>query len=291
MDISRCGTEGLRFDAYAATVDARSSDLMDAFEGLTEGATWRRVRPSQGYAAAAVLEDVDGQLGRLSWGGSHELPHASFQGHASHQAAGLLRECFSDHALARGDVVVLDTFEPGGYDLLQAQCIRVADDLRVKLGTAGDHLLTHEGRTVYLGAPSSVVRARLYDKRAERLAKLRDPSKRLQLPEAWARLEVQVRPQGAEAKRAAARASPAELAGSARWSRALSLAVVGLELPRFDPSPEWRESDHARAYAAMLGQYKAVLRQVLEDAGSPECMGLQLAHDLAELEAKARRMR
>ena len=273
-----------RFDAYAATIPHHPRDVLEAFEGFSPGSSIVNLeRPRQGYAFGATVADDDGQLGVIQWGGAHPHPHASFQGHCSHQAALLLRECFPDHSVARCDPVVLDTCQPGAYDVLQAACVALADELDLAVNCAGDHLVKLEGRTVYLGSPSSHVRARLYDKAAERRAKLRDPAKLAELPQHWARLELQIRPKGASAKRAAAVASPEQLIGASRWSQRLALEVAGLDVPRFDASPTWRESDHDRAYHAMLKQYRSVLYQVLADAGSPECFGLQLVHDLAQL--------
>lgn len=273
-----------RFDAYAATVPCEVRDLLDVFEGFVPGARVEMVdRAPQGYAFGARIVDEDGQIGQIWWGGMHPHAHASFQGHGSHDAALLLRECFPEHSVSRADPVLIDSTTPGAYDVLQGHCVELASDLRITVGTAGDHLVTMQGRTLYLGSTSAVVRCRLYDKAAERRARLRNPAKLAALPQHWARLEFQVRPHGIEAKRAAARASPAEVIGAARWARRLALEVAGLDVVPFSASPAWRESDHDRAYHSMLRQYGTTLRQVLNYAGSPECLGLQLAHDLAQL--------
>ncbi len=273
-----------RFDAYSASIPCEVRDLLDAFDAFVPGARIEPVdRAPQGYAFGARVIDDDGQIGQIWWGGTHPHPHASFQGHGSHDAALLLRECFPQHSVSRADPVLIDSMTPGAYDVLQSHCIELAAERRIKVGTAGDHLVTLQGRTLYLGSTSAVVMARLYDKAAERRAKLRNPAKLAALPEHWARLEFQVRPQGAEGKRAAALASPAELIGAARWARRLALEVAGLDVDPFDASPAWRESDHDRAYHSMLRQYGRTLRRVLVETGSPECLGLQLAHDMAQL--------
>ena len=272
------------FDAYAASVVAPVDDLLQVLEDLTPGAFYRQLkRVPNGYAHGYALNDPDGQLGQIWWGGAFPHPHASFQGHASHAAAMLLRECFPGHAVSRCDPVLIDSMQPGAYDVLQDTCTAVAREMRIKVGTAGDHLVTLEGRTLYLGATKSGVRLRLYDKAAERRAKLNDPAKLASLPASWARVEAQIRPHGRDARTAASTASPMALLGSARWLQALALSITGLDVPRFQASPAWRQSDHDRAYRAMLKQYGSTLRQVLGDAGSPECFGLQLADDLRRM--------
>lgn len=272
------------FDAYQATVHCEVKDLLEAFEGLTPGSQYRHLsRVPHGYAFGNSLDDADGQMGQFWWGGRFVHPHVSFQGHASHQAGMLLRECFPTHYPSRIDPVLIDSMEPGAYDVLQDACLSIARDLRVKVGTAGDHLVTFEGRTLRLGSEKSTALLRLYDKAAERRAKLNDPDKLASLPEHWARVEAQIRPHGREARLAAASASPEALLGSARWLQAAAQAIAGLDVPRFDASPVWRQSDHDRSYWAMLKQYRRTIGQALADAGSPECLGLQLVEDLKRL--------
>jgi Replication initiation factor len=287
VDISYRGTWQPRFDAYAATVDAPASDLLAALEGITPGAEWREMeRAPHGYGVGWRLADVDGPVGVVFAGGMHQRPHVSVQGEASPAAAALLRECWPGHKVARADVVALDTDEPGGYDRLQAMCVDVAREMRVKLGTAGDHLVTKEGRTVYLGASKSSVRLRCYDKAAQLRAELRTPSKLAAVPDHLARLELQVRPQSA-AKVAASYAQPVELLGSARWMRALMARVDGSELAPFTVRSVWRESDGDAAYWSMLSQYGRTLYRLLDEAGSPDLVGRNIFADLAVLERKS----
>jgi hypothetical protein len=278
-----------RFDAYAATLPAVPADVLDALEGLTPGAAWERMdRAPLGYGYGARLVDPDGPLGQVWWGGRHERPHASFQGDASPQAATVLRDCFPGHSVSRADVIAFESAQPGAFDVVQAACLAVAGPLGVKVGTAGDHLLTMEGRTVYYGSPKAAVMVRQYDKAAELRAKLRDPARLAAIPPELVRFEAQVRPQGSEAKRAAALAAPVDLLGSARWLRRMLEQVAGLEVEPFQARPLWRQSDLEGSYWWMLRQFRHVLRAKLLDAGSAECLGLQLVDDLAQLDEHAK---
>lgn len=279
-----------RFDAYAATLQAPPADVLDALEGLTPGAAWDRLaRAPHGYGFGARLVDAEGQLGQVWWGGRHESPHATFQGDASPAAAALMRECFPAHAVARADVIAFESAEPGAFNRVQAACLEVAAAQRVKVGTAGDHLLTMDGRTVYYGSRKAAVLVRQYDKAAELRAKLRDPARLAAVPPELVRFEMQLRPHGAEAKRAAAVASPVELLGSARWLRSMLQVVAGLNVEPFQARPLWRESDVEASWWWMLRQFRHVLRSKHADAGSAECLGLQIVHDLDQVDLHPKR--
>lgn len=278
-----------RFDWYSATVQASVSDLLDAFGGITSGAAWERSpKPRLGYGMAWRLVDFDGVVGELWAGGMHDHPHIVFTGDGAPAGAALLRECFPYHGMSRGDVVVLDSVMPSVYDDLQRHCLEVAAERRVTINTAGDHLLTMQGRTMYMGAPTSAARLRLYDKEAELRAKLRgNPSKLETIPVGLVRMELQVRPATSIAKRAAAIAEPMDLLGSTAWMRELLKRINLADVEPFSLRRPWRQSDHDRAYWAMLGQYGATFDALLGEAGSPDLVGRNIYNDLTD----ARRQR
>ncbi len=271
-----------RFDWYQATVEAEARQVKSALLSLCDGpGAWEPMtRAPHGYAFGEKLSDSGGQVGMLWWGGMHALPHVVSSGETAQQVSQLLRGEF-EHRVTRADSCI-DYAEPGAYDRLQVQALEVAKASGVKVGTAGDHLLTLQGRTLYLGASTSVTRLRLYDKAAELRVKLKGEALET-IPDELARLECQVRPQGREAKVAASRASPVELMGSAAWMRELMRRVAGLELEPFDARPVWRESDDLRAYSALLAQYGGLLRRQMADLGGWAEVGLQLGDDLARL--------
>lgn len=281
-----------RFDWYQATVTAEPGELLEALGGLSEVGRWEDLkRPPYGYAFARRLVDDDGQLCQVWWGGTHAQPHAVFSGEVSPQGADLLRGEFPSHRVTRVDVCE-DYAEPGAYDRLQGIALDVARDRSVKVGTAGDHLLTKEGRTLYLGSSKSHTRLRLYDKAAElRQQYASNLPKLLQVPEHLARLEVQVRPQDLAARQRAAVADPVSLMGSAAWMRALMLEVAGVELEPFQAGKVWRQSDDERAYMALLAQYGGLLRRRMLDHGSWHALGAQIGYDLDQRELAAKKVR
>lgn len=274
-----------RFDWYQATVATEPRVLLEGLGAL--GGSWEELkRAPQGYGYGRRLVDDDGQVCQVWWGGTHELPHAVASGESSPVVADLLRGQFPEHRVSRADVCI-DYAEPGAYDRLQGLALGVARDRGITVGTAGDHLVTLKGRTVYLGARSAHTRLRIYDKAEElRQSCGANLAKLAAVPEHLARLEVQVRPQTREAKAAAAVADPVALMGSAAWTRALMLEVAGLELAPFQAGKVWRQADDERAYHAVLAQYGGMLRRKMAVHGDWACLGLQIGHDLAERERR-----
>lgn len=276
-----------RFDWYQASVHASLDAVLGALPGACDAwAKWEDMpKAPHGYAFGRKLHDMDGQVGMVWWGGVHQHPHVVSSGDSAQLVSEVLRAEFpGQHRVTRADAC-LDYAEPGSYDRLQALALGVAGDMGIKVGTAGDHLLTKQARTVYLGAASSHTRLRLYEKADELRAKFaKDPARLADVPAELARLECQVRPKTGEAKLAAASISPVELMGSAAWMRELMRRVSGLELEPFQAGRPWRQADDDRAYAALLAQYGGLLGRVRGDLGSWDMVGRQIGHDLAERE-------
>jgi hypothetical protein len=279
------------FDWYQGSAFVDVNTLRGVLSEAAVGAEWEDLeRVPHGYGYGFRLSDTDGRVADVWAGGSHENPHFVASGPTAQIVCDLLRsELPGQHAVSRADPCI-DYATPGAYDVLQAVAIEVAKEQRVKVGTAGDHLLTMEGRTLYLGAPSSHVRLRLYDKAHELRAKFANMPDVLEtIPDELARLEGQIRPKTPDAKRLAATASPVEMFGSAAWMRVLLGKVAGLEIEPFQAGPVWRKSDDDRAYAAMLSQYGNLLQRIRDQLGSAECVGLQIFDDLAALRHKRAR--
>jgi hypothetical protein len=282
-----------RFDWYQATIEGEVAPLLGALAGACSSQVVRESlqRAPHGYGGGCRLSDTQGRVADVWWGGRHELPHVVSSGESAQAVAEVLRaEYPGRHRVTRGDACI-DFADPGAYDVLQGIALGVAQDRGIRVGTAGDHLLTKQGRTLYLGAPSSHTRMRLYDKADELRAKFHaDPRRLATVPDELARLEVQVRPQTLQAKRAAASIDPLSLMGSTAWTRELIRRVGGVDLEPFEAGKVWRQADDERAMAAMLAQYGGLLGRLCADLGSWECVGLQLGHDLAERSrAKGRR--
>ena len=274
-----------RFDWYQATVQSDVRALLGVIEGAGDAfPRWENMsKAPQGYAFGQKLHDADGQVAMVWWGGCHELPHVVASGESAQVVSELLRTSYPhEHRVTRADAC-MDFSEADAYERLQGIALGVAGEARIRVGTAGDHLLTRQARTVYLGAPTSHTRLRLYEKADELRAKYRhDPAKLATVPDHLTRLECQVRPQTPLAKLAAAQLDPVSLMGSSRWMRELMKRVAGLELEPFEAGKSWRQADDDRAYAALLAQYGGLLQRIAGDLGSWDCLGRQMGDDLAE---------
>lgn len=278
------------FDWYQATIHHPLDDVLEALMTLDEGAVLRHEKGAHGYAHSVVIEGVDGQVARVWHGGSHEYPHALLTGEAAQPGAECIRAHFPAHLVTRADARE-DFGDVGAFDRMLPSLLTVADQHKVRVDTRGDHLLTKQARTVYLGAPSSACRLRLYDKAAELRSKFAaDPVRLAEVPNELARLEAQVRPQTRQAREQFATIEPLAVMGSSGWLRALWKLVSDMDLNPVQVGKPWRQSDDDRAYAYMLAQYGGLIRRRILEHGSPECFGLQLASDLAERE-KAKRNR
>ena len=276
------------FDWYQATVRAPLNDVLEALGAGGRGVSLSHGRGHHGYGSAVALEASEGFRATIWHGGSHEYPHVQVTGEDAQPGAEMIRAAFPEHFVTRADARE-DFADPGAFDRIQAELVQVARQHRLKVGTAGDHLLTKEGRTVYLGAPSSACRQRLYDKSAQLRAKFAaDPVRLAQVPPDLVRLEAQVRPQTAEARMAFASIEPLAVMGSSAWLREVWKRVAGLDLEPVQVGKPWRQADDERAYGYALAQYGGMLQRLCEDLGSWDMVGRQIGHDLAE-RARAKR--
>jgi hypothetical protein len=271
-----------RFDWYEATVPAPVDDVLEALCSLSEVTKLVHSRGHHGYGTRTTVEGLDGPLASVLHGGCHTYPHAVITGEGSQAGAECIRVAFPLHRVTRADACE-DFGDAGAFDRIAPHLLTVAQSNRVKLDTRGDHLLTMQGRTIYLGAASSATRLRLYDKGAELRSKFAaDPVRLAAVPEHLARLEAQVRPQTSESKARFATIEPLEVMGSSRWLRELWRLVAALELDPVQVGKGYRQSDDQRAYAYLLSQYGGLLRRMSQDLGDWACVGKQIGSDLAE---------
>jgi len=276
------------FDWYQATVRHPVDDVLGAMLELAETAELTHAKGLQGYQTRTFLMDEGERIGEIWHGGNHPYPHVQFTGDAAQSGAILIRKSFPEHYVARIDARQ-DYADPEAFDTMQAVLLDAAHRHRVKVGTAGDHLLRKVGRTVYLGAKSSAVQLRMYDKAEELRQKFaHDPAKLMVIPEHLTRIESQVRPQSQQARLVMATIEPSQVFGASAWTRDIWQSVEGMDLEPVQVTKAWRPSDDDRAYSYMLGAFGGMLRRRLADHGSWAALGAQIGFDLDERD-KAKR--
>lgn len=259
------------FDWYSATVQADPSELVAELVRANDLSSYRPGRPLHGYTQAAQIVRGDQVLSTVMWGGVNEGVHAFASSSDAIAFARFMRQLFPAHTVSRADVCH-DYTEPGSWDKLFTVLRAYAERHRLKTSVAGDWLGKEDGRTFYVGAPSSTVRVRLYEKGIQTGT---DPN--------WVRLELVVRPGNADAKRWLASASPDECWGASRWTKSLAEELLAVCPPRVAVGTVYQPSDDERALTWLLRQYGPLLERVAGGLhGGWDALG---PHLLAQLEA------
>lgn len=267
----------MRFDWYQPTIPENPVRLVDELLArLAPGGEVVEGKGRHNYRQSFVIQNRDRErVALVLAGGPNGDPNVTASGAACTAFVPLVRELWPEHRVTRADVAE-DMAAEGAYDELEAICRRVAREAEVK-GRAIVPDDPADGRTYYMGAPTSDVRVRLYDKTAETRRHL-PPDRHCEVPDHWARLEVQVRPRK-EWKGLAASLSPETFWGFARWTSDLAAQALRLQVERLHMNPV-RETDHERAYRTLLEQYGRTFARLLEDHGSWAAVGAQIGYDL-----------
>lgn len=268
-----------RFDGYTATTRAGNySELISLC--LAAGDKLRQGRGHHGFKERVSFSDYTGtEAGAVSWGGTHrDLVMVEVKGERTPHVVEQLRSSY-EHRCTRVDSCY-DVDEPGAFDALLAPCIEIKKHFKLKGSKAGDwEDFPEDGRTLYIGANSSPVRSRLYEKGLQ-------PEYRHANRPNWVRLELQVRP-SKDAKDAFSKADALAVWGASAWSKELAAKVLAAQLPSLPAGTVYRVSEQERAIAFMCKQYGAHLMGLKNDIGSWEEVGLKLA----EIIRRERRVR
>lgn len=213
-----------RFDAYAATFQGHPGEVIEVLRGECPGFEFEAYKSGkQGYRQAWRLGN--GEDTALLLANSAQRPndvHLSVQGSWSHHLADFIREVKPDHRVSRVDACI-DFDQAGAFDALHGLARNLAEQHRVKTSCSGDWEGLVDGRTYYIGAPTSVARTRIYEKGCQ-LRKV-DPAASPDL----VRLETQVRPQK-DGKVLAAQATPMGILAGSIVSRELLNHINGAGL-------------------------------------------------------------
>lgn len=273
----------VKFDAYTATTTAaKRDDLGQVFFDVL-GLGNFKLKLGKGFHTFAERLSFNavegGEVGAIQWGGRQgDRVMLEVKGEHSPAVVEKLRERFA-HRVTRVDACA-DFDAPGAFSRLYRACRAVKKAHGIVGGKFGDwEDFPEKGRTLYLGARSSVTRARLYEKG------LQPEYQHLSKPN-WVRLEVQVRPAG-DAKFEYSKASPLDVWGASKWSRDIAAQVLQEHVEPHPAGTVYRLSERENALRWMCRQYGAHLLSLADDLGGWDCVGLTISEILSE-QAKGR---
>lgn len=260
----------MKFDWYQASVpDVDPAVVMATLSNSDYYGQWEENRPAKGYDVGLQFVVAGDVLYRINHGGQNAQygANVSASGRSADKLATVIREHFPRHRVSRLDSCV-DYHHKDVYDYLRSRALVIAKEQKVQVREIVKPLAeSDDGRTLYLGAPSSAVSMRIYEK-----------GKQLGQGDEWVRAELQVRPQKST-KDTVASLSAVELWGIAKWSHAFAIQMGHDNLTRVDPHI-YQPSDHDRAKRFMLKQYRKVFEQMFLTHGSWDTVGVQIGYDL-----------
>lgn len=262
------------FDAYTATSRALPhGEVLSAFPRFA-GDRFEAGRGFHTFKERVSITDQRGDsVGMIQWGGRQaDLVMVEVKGYRTAEAVEWMRAEWP-HRCTRVDSAV-DVERPGAFDELLGKVLKVKADHRLYGEKRGDWEFPEKGRTQYLGADSSAVRARLYEKGKQ-------PDLAYAARADWVRLELQVRPQK-DAKEHFASLNALEVWGACKWSRQLAALVLLEQIEPCAAGTVRKETTRDRALRWMVGQYGAHLVSLADDLGGWEVLGLTLREMVAE---------
>lgn len=259
----------IRFDAYTATSSqAKLHHFLPILENLVPQG---ELKPSKGqnfFGEKVALHFEGHEIASISYGGQNEgLTMFEVKGEHTPAAVEALRASVP-HRCTRVDSCA-DFDRPMVFDELVGQLLLVKKKFKLKGSKAGDwEDFPEDGRTLYLGAPSSAVLCRTYEKGKQ------PEYRHLNRPN-WVRSEVQARPKKeARDSYALATTTPAAVWGASPFTRAIAAAILDNHVDPHPAGTVYRQSSDERALRWVAKQYGPLLSRLHEDLGSWEAVGL-----------------
>lgn len=258
------------FDWYQFSAQAGINYLRDVFEPINAIEPFHHEKTKlPGYGWALKSGGPGGSV-LIHYGGKNgdqHGPNVAGTGPLAPQVADLVRATGMPHGVGRADVK-LDFL--GDFEACRLRFIKRCDQAGMAASDAGScpESLKQLGRTVYGGSRSSFYRPTLYQKG-------------LQLgqdyPENLLRLEHRFTPTKSGEKRQLSQMTPAQMIGARPVARDLSEQIAALAVAPYKLD---RYPKHKGPYFWLLSQYGGVLREMLQDHGSPDAVGRQIFFDL-----------
>ena len=228
-----------------------------------------------------VTDDGD-EVGSVSYGGRQgDRCMLEVKGERTPEVVEGLRKAYP-HRCTRVDACI-DFERPGAFEEVLEPVLKAKREFDLYGERRGDWEKPELGRTMYLGAPSSAIRARLYEKGKQ-------PEFRHLERFDLARLEIQVRP-AKDAREQFASLQPVEVWGASKWTRQLAAEVLEQQLDAHPPGTVRKQANRDRALRWMCQQYGPHLVSLSGDLGGWDVLGLTLREMIAEEKRAAERRR
>lgn len=254
-----------KWDWYQTTVHKPIDVVIKAFKNtpLNDLTDFTPCTPRNGYSHAAAFKSGDRDILRIMWGGNSGVNLLASSSDAP-LLADVLASAPFEHRPTRVDACV-DLASQGLYDSLSRKMLDFAKAKGLKINQQGDWE-RGRARTLYIGAPSSPVRLRMYEKGCQMLDQFGDTS----ADPNWVRVEVEVRP------KSHARGNVASWTPEEAFTRAcawLSELWQVIEWGTFTPhsiGTVRKDSDTLQQRRALVRQYGRILEQWLDETSSAD---------------------
>lgn len=277
----------MRCDWYAATIPDTPENVIGFLQNNIGGELKRLKTGLNGYSTRWTLDDEKGNPNAiiLAGGNNGANPHAFAGSEKAVYFRELVREVWPEHSVTRVDVAE-DMYSDGLFEEFTGRLLEHGKRNRVKVSTVGDWLTdsSPDGRTLYLGSPTSSASIRLYEK-GKQMANLLFTRNNWGIPDDfpinWVRLELQLRPQKQQ-KQQAAKEELENFWGYAGWTREVADDLLSVDVPRVEVN-NWKQSDDEKAMLWMARQYGNLLTRRLEALGDWCSVGREIGQYIEKL--------
>lgn len=247
------------FDKYQCTFPGVPVEkVMRSFQFVADPSDMRPVLP--GYRKALNFGDAVYVLYDATAGdyGAHAIVQG---GDACQPIVDEMRVLLPDHKVTRFDVAV-DFDYPGAFSDLEGIALQVAMDHDLKTKVEGDYYGCKDGRTFYVGAPTSTHRCRIYEKGCQMRSKHIQPDASLD----WVRVEHQIRPsKKGDARVLASRMSPDQAAFTSPWVSEISTRIGAEVQAPVKLSTKYVKSEFVSTCHHMAKQYGPGIRKAIRN--------------------------
>lgn len=277
----------MRCDWYAATIPDTPENVIGFLQNNIGGELKRLKTGLNGYSTRWTLDDEKGNPNAiiLAGGNNGANPHAFAGSEKAVYFRELVREVWPEHSVTRVDVAE-DMYSDGLFEEFTGRLLEHGKRNRVKVSTVGDWLTdsSPDGRTLYLGSPTSSASIRLYEK-GKQMANLIFTRNNWAIPDDfpinWVRLELQLRPRKQQ-KQQAAKEEIENFWGYSSWTREVADDLLSVDVPRVEVN-NWKQSDDEKAMLWMARQYGNLLTRRLEALGDWCSVGREIGQYIEKL--------